>query len=147
MTLQKNSKYVLFDMPNTLFDSRHRQLVTLDYRMTDILNDKINYAAFLLLKDFLKQGYNILLTHYCLSRLRSQVEMLLKHNYMQDYYYKLYTNFQTQKVIDNNSLKKHLYETLLQDKDIAYVVDNSQTMMSYWLQQEVALLQVPLGIY
>lgn len=147
MTMQKNSKYVLFDMPNTLFDSRHRQVGHSEYWISGVNKDKLNYPAYLLLKEFKELGYNIILTHYCLARLRSNIELLLKHNYMQDKYYRLFTNFRSQDVADNNSLKKYLYEQLLADKDLAYVVDNDPDMMSYWLQEEVALLQVPLGIY
>lgn len=147
MTLQKTKNYVLFDMPNTLFDSRHRQINQSDYYIAKINNDTLNYPAYLLLKEFKELGYNIILTHYCLSRLREKVEMLLKHNYMQDTYYKLFTNFRSQDVIDNNSLKKYLYETLTQDINLLYVVDNDPAMKSYWLSKEVALIQVPLGIY
>lgn len=146
MTLQKYSKYVIFDMPNTLLDSRHRS-DDRGYSMTGIRDDKVNYPAILMLNTLLESNFKVILTHYCLSRLREQVEMCIKRNNLQDKYYKLFTNFNTQDVYDNQTLKRHLYEQILADYDVTYVIDNDPQMKAYWLNNEVALIQIPLGIY
>lgn len=145
MTLPKNKTYVLIDMPNTLFDARHRTDNNICY-ISDIMNDKLNYTCFLMMKHFKQQGYHIVLTHYALSRLRYKVEQLLRSYYIADYYDELYINFNTQNVYDNQTLKKHLYEKLLIDKKIAYIIDNDPEMQMYWQEKEEPLIQIPLSL-
>lgn len=145
MTLSKTNKYVLIDLPNTLFDSRQRTMLDTCY-MLNIDNDTTNYTAYLLMKHFAQQGYKIVATHYCLSRLRPKIEQKLRRHFLQDYIYKLFVNFQTQDVFDSQSLKKHVYETTLSNVDVAYVIDNDPKMLSYWLSNDAPLLQVPLSI-
>lgn len=139
----QKTKYILCDLPNTLFDSRHRSFVG-GYYLTGINKDTKNYACFMLVKQLIKDGYQPIFTHYALSRKRDLVEKLLvKSNLPTEH---LYTDFASQDVYDNQKLKMHLYEEILAEKDLHYVIDNDPLMTAYWLGKEVALVQIPLGI-
>lgn len=140
--LTKN-KYVLCDIPNTLFNSIYRTSEVGCY-LLGIEKDTLNYSTYKLLKMFNSQGYQIVLTHYVLNRLRPKVVNLLKsHKLLTEA--TLVTNFTTQDVYDNQTLKKHLYKVLMiEDREIAFVIDNEEAMKSYWYQQDVSLIQVPL---
>lgn len=132
------SKIILCDIPNTLFDSRYR---TTDntIALTGIKDDKLNYTAYSLLKDFHKLKYTIVLTHYALTRVSNVVEQLLQKHLTIPY--QLYTNFASQAVYSNQTLKRHLSEQL----NLQYVIDNDKQMRAYWLNQELGLITVPLS--
>lgn len=135
------TKLVLCDVPNTLFDSRHR-CNELGFYLTGIEQDELNYPCFQLIKNFEKLNYTLVFTHYALDRKKSFVQDLLKrHNISTK---NLVIDFATQDVYDNQTLKKYIFERSLQD--FSFIIDNDSKMTTYWLQQEVALLQVPLGI-
>lgn len=138
------TKIVLCDVPNTLFDSRHR--TTNDtLTITGIDEDVLNYAAYSLLKDLHKSGYAIVLTHYCLSRVSHKIEALLKKHI--SFPYKLYTNYASQSVYNNQTLKQKVYTDILKDNIVKYVIDNDETLKSYWLEESAGLLTCPLEIY
>lgn len=141
-TVQTGTKTVLCDLPNTLFDSRHRMIPELnEVHITNIQKDELNYTAYSLLHAFHKLGYRIVFTHYCLNRLRPKIEQLMqKHKLPVS---ALYTNYAIQEVNSNNSLKRFLATQMY---DFDYVIDNDPHMRAFWDEQSVGLIQVPLPV-
>lgn len=135
------TKLVLCDIPNTLFDSRHR---TEDYDlcMTDTMSDAINYSTYSLIRDLAKVNYQIIYTHYCLHRLRPTIERMLSNVKLN--VDNLHTNYNTQEVYSNQTLKKYVFEKVCKNSTFEYVIDNDETMQSYWMNNDVRLLNVPL---
>lgn len=142
-TEQTYKKFIICDYANTLFDCRHRQFEQ-GFFSTNIKEDQINYAALTLLNDLKKAGYTIVYTHFLLNRLRPQIEKHFERYKLPKTH--LYTNYPGQKVIDNISLKKWLYEEKLKDQDVVFVLDNDPAMRAYWLDKGVGLLQCQLPI-
>lgn len=131
---------VLCDIPNTLFDSRHRTIEA-GICAVNIKEDEINYSALMLVKAFKDAGYQVIYTHYLLQRLRRQIEdKLIKFKLPKTY---LITNIQSQEVHSNTTLKKYLVNRY---SNIEIVIDNDDTMKSYWLEKGLGLIQVPLPI-
>ena len=139
---EQTSKLALCDIPNTLFDSRHRtNLATGEVYITDIKSDELNYTCLLTLRALANSGYSILLTHYCLHRLHNRVQELLdRHSF--NFPYTLVTNWVSQEVCSNLTLKKHL----LQHYDIDVIIDNSKEAEAHWLNNNCGLIQVPLPL-
>lgn len=133
---------ILVDLPNTLLDSRHRTK-DIGIALTNIKNDTVSYSALKLLKDLMKLDYTIVYTHYCLSRLTPVIETFIKKKKLPEG--SLYTNFATSEVYDSNSLKKYVYEHFFKD-EIDYVIDNDESMLTYWLSKDISLINVPLGL-
>lgn len=133
------TKHILIDLPNTLFDSRHRTIRKTDICMTGIKQDTLNYPCYTLLKS-LVSSYKPIYTHYCLSRLQPMVEEKIK-NLPEGI---LYCNFNTQSIYSNATLKKYIFENI--DHNIEFVIDNDPQMQPYWLNAQVGLVQIPLGI-
>lgn len=132
---------VLCDLPNTLFDSRHRSTEVM-LCITDIKSDKINKAALSLVQDLQKLNYSFIYTHYCLTRLADTVEELLL-KYVQTA--KLYTNFATQQVYNNQTLKEHVVKMLVQSgHQICYAIDNDTKMTAFYHNNKIPCLRVPL---
>ena len=141
-TEQISTKIVLCDLPNTLFDSRHRTIPELnDVHITNVQKDELNYTAYSLLQAFHKLGYTIIFTHYCLNRLRPKIEHLMQSHKLPTH--NLYTNFCSQDVHSNNSLKRFLAK---EHFDFDYVIDNDPNMRAFWDEQSVGLINVPLPI-
>lgn len=139
---QTRTKIVLCDLPNTLFDSRHRTIPELnDVHITNVQKDELNYTAYSLLHAFYKLGYSIFFTHYCLNRLRPKIEHLMKSHKLPTH--NLYTNLPIQQVHSNNSLKRFLAK---EHFDFDYVIDNDPSMRAFWDEQGVGLINVPLPI-
>lgn len=143
----QNDKIVLIDLPNTLFDSRHRTTEA-GLCMVGIKEDTLNYPAYQMYKMFRSAGYHIAFTHYCLHRLRPQVETLLTSHSIPKTsdYIKLYTNAHNQNVIDDKSLKMYVYSRLSEEHDIEYVIDNDRDMQAFWLDKGLGLINVPLPL-
>lgn len=144
MLTEPEEKYFICDMPNTLFDSRHRTEETGPF-ITGIKEDKLNYNCYVLVKTLIETGYKPIFTHYMLERKKSLAYDLLKRHHLHEAG-KLYCNFNTQGVYSSLTLKKHLYEQTYADKYIEFAIDNSEDAQAYWLKNDVALVQVPLGI-
>jgi hypothetical protein len=129
-------------MPNTLFDSRHRTFVG-GYFMSGILEDKLNYQCLKLLKDLHNCGYKLVFTHYALARLHDKVESLLKRHKFLAENGKLFTNFATQEVSDNTSLKRHICNNVIEP---SYIIDNDPDMLPFYLNYGISPIQMPLSI-
>ena len=134
---------VLCSVPNTLLDSRIRTTEAGVY-ITGIETDKLNYPVLLLLKDFEKLGYSIVLTHYCLNRLRTRITNKLSEYKLPQYV--LYTNFTNQEVYDDTTLALHTFDYLSEEHSIKYVIDNNPKAEAGWLNRQVSLIKVPLGV-
>lgn len=132
------TKLLLCDIPNTLFDSRNRS-TDVSLAITGIDDDQLNYTAYSLLKDFHKLKYSIILTHYCPTRIAYLIEELLQKHLTIPY--QLYTNFATQLVYNNQTLKQHLATQF----NFNYVIDNDQQLRAYWMEQNIGLINIPLG--
>ena len=144
MLNEPEEKYFICDMPNTLFDARHR-LGEIGPFVTGIKNDKLNYNCFILVKLLINAGYKPIFTHYMLERKKSLAfDLLKKHNLHE--FGKLHCNFNTQEVYSSLTLKKHIYEVTYANKCIEFAIDNSEDAQTYWLKNDVALIQIPLGI-
>lgn len=139
------SKIVLCDVPNTLFDSRHRTHIA-GVCQTNILSDQINYTALSLVKSLQKDGYTVVFTHYMHVRTRHLLlELLRRYDLDRDSY--IYTNFMNAGVFDNKTLKIKTYEHLMEEYgDVSLVIDNDETMTAFWLDKGVGLLTTPLPI-
>ena len=135
------TKLILCDLPNTLFDSRHR--TTEDTLcITDIKSDKINQTALSLLQDLQKLNYSIIYTHYCLTRLADTVEEKLLRYIPAA---KLYTNFATQQVYNTQTLKEHILLSALQSgHQICYAIDNDTKMTAFYHNNKIPCIRVPL---
>lgn len=145
MIREPETKYFICDMPNTLFDSRHRTGETGPY-VTDIKNDKLNYNCYILVKTLMDAGYKPIFTHYMLSRKKHLAADMLKNHHLYDGK-NLYVNFNTQTVNSSFTLKKHLLKVLEDSgKFVEYVIDNSEDAKSFWLNNDISLLNVPLPI-
>lgn len=138
--IDDRKKTVLCDIPNTLFDSRHRTLES-GVCAVGITSDEINYSVLALVKAFKDAGYQVIYTHYLLQRLRRHIEnKLIKHRLPKSY---LITNIQTQEVYSNETLKKYLVDKY---SNIEMVIDNDESLKTYWMSKDVGLIQVPLPI-
>lgn len=145
MLKEPEQKYFICDMPNTLFDSRHR-INEVGPHITTIKDDKLNYSCFVLIKTLIKAGYKPIFTHYMLSRKKQLAVDLLKRYYLSDGK-NLYVNFNTQQVYDGLTLKKHLLKTLEnQGKCVVIAIDNSEDAEAFWLNNDIALLRAPLPL-
>lgn len=132
---------VLCDLPNTLFDSRHRSTED-TLCITDIKSDKINKTALFLLRDLQKLNYSFIYTHYCLTRLADIIEEMLKKHIPAA---KLYTNFATQQVYNNQTLKEHILLSALQSGyQICYAIDNDTKMTAFYHNNKIPCIRVPL---
>jgi hypothetical protein len=140
------TKYALCDLPNTMFDSRHRT-EPFGLYTTGINKDTLNYQCKKVIDLLKKQGYFIIYTHYMLTRLEDLVKKnVIKYNLMDDKS-KLYTNFATQEVHSNATLKMYLYTQFLQQEQLDWVIDNSNETLSFWLNQNIQPIQIPLLPY
>lgn len=136
------SKSVLCNVPNTLFDSRHRYIESIDdFYITNVQNDELHYAVYRLVQTLHKAGYNVIFTHYCLDRLRPHLEQLLKSHNINPV--RLYTNFATQDVHSNKTLKEHLCK---EHYDFEYAIDNSDDMSAFYLEHGIQQIRVPLPL-
>ena len=138
------TKFIMCDLPNTLFDSRHRMFHDSVY-MTGIELDTLNYSALSLLKELMRAGYTPIFTHYCLYRLSGKVQRTfqrLTHIETDN----LFTNIAFQTVYDNTTLKKYVADMLMSKGTIYYAIDNDPNMSAYWLNHDISLIQVPLSI-
>lgn len=135
------TKLVLCDLPNTLYDSRHRTTDDAIF-LTNIEEDKLNQTAYRLIKDLQKLNYSIIFTHYCLTRLVDRVEDRLYKDFSQ---VKLYTNFATQQVYNNQTLKQHVIQQLMsRQQRPAYVIDNDSSMSTFYHKHNINNIKVPL---
>ena len=136
--------YIICDLPYTLLDARHREIPTGHY-LTTLEKDTVNYSCLMLLKA-IKGKSKVIFTHYALSRLHSKVQEHLKRlNIAQ--YGELITNFNTQEVHDDTTLKAFVYNQLIRDgHTVKFAIDNEKKTETMWLNNEVALIQVPQGI-
>lgn len=145
MLKEPTKKYFICDMPNTLFDSRHR-IHEIGPMITGIKDDKLNYSCYVLVKTLIDAGYHAIFTHYMLSRKRGLAEDLLKKHCLLDKG-KLYVNFNSQEVYSGLTLKQYLLKKLeSQDIFVEYAIDNSEDSKTFWLENDIALINVPLGI-
>lgn len=135
------TKLVLCDLPNTLYDSRHR---TADEALflSGIEEDKLNQTAYRLIKDLQSLDYSIIFTHYCLTRLADKVENRLYRDFSQ---VKLYTNFATQNVYNNQTLKQHVIQQFANMHNyFDYVIDNDSSMSAFYHKYNINNIKVPL---
>jgi len=145
MLREPDVKYFICDMPNTLFDSRHR-VEEIGPMITGIKDDKLNYSCYILVKTLIDAGYKPIFTHYMLSRKKQLALDLLKKHHLHESG-KLYVNFNSQEVYSGLTLKKYLLKKL-EDNDIfvEYAIDNSKDAETFWLKNDIALINVPLPI-
>ena len=145
MLREPEVKYFICDMPNTLFDSRHR-IEEIGPMITGIKDDKLNYSCYILVKTLIDAGYKPIFTHYMLSRKKQLALDLLKKHHLHESG-KLYVNFNSQEVYSGLTLKKYLLKKL-EDNDIfvEYAIDNSKDAETFWLKNDIALINVPLPI-
>ena len=135
------TKQVLCDLPNTLYDSRHRATEDALF-LTCIEDDKLNQTAYKLIKDLQSLDYSITFTHYCLTRLADKVEERLYKDFPCA---RLYTNFATQNVYNNQTLKQHIIKQLANThSSFDYVIDNDQSMSTFYHKYNVNNIKVPL---
>lgn len=135
------TKLVLCDLPNTLYDSRHR---TTDNAilLTNIEEDKLNQTAYKLIKDLQSLNYSIIFTHYCLTRLADTVENRLYKDFSSA---KLYTNFAIESVYNNQTLKQHIIQQFANTHSyFDYVIDNDQSMSAFYHKHNINNIKVPL---
>lgn len=145
MLREPEQRYFICDMPNTLFDSRHR-IEEVGPMITGIKDDKLNYSCYILVKTLIDAGYKAIFTHYMLSRKKQLALDLLKKHHLHDKG-KLYVNFNSQEVYSGLTLKKYLLKRL-EDNNIfvEYAIDNSKDAETFWLKNDIALINVPLPI-
>lgn len=145
MLREPEQRYFICDMPNTLFDSRHR-IEEIGPMITGIKDDKLNYSCYILVKTLIDAGYKPIFTHYMLSRKKQLALDLLKKHHLHESG-KLYVNFNSQEVYSGLTLKKYLLKKL-EDNDIfvEYAIDNSKDAETFWLKNDIALINVPLPI-
>lgn len=145
MLREPEVKYFICDMPNTLFDSRHRTEEIGPY-ITGIKDDKLNYSCYVLVKTLMDAGYKPIFTHYMLSRKKQlAVDLLKKHNLHNAG--KLFVNFNSQDVYSGLTLKKHLLKNLEHSNIfVEYAIDNSKDAETFWLKNDIALINVPLPL-
>ena len=135
------TKLVLCDLPNTLYDSRHRTTDNAIF-LTNIEEDKLNQTAYRLIKDLQSLDYSIIFTHYCLTRLVDKVENRLYRDFSQ---VKLYTNFATQNVYNNQTLKQHVIQQFAsRHSHFDYVIDNDSSMSTFYHKHNINNIKVPL---
>ena len=135
------TKLVLCDLPNTLYDSRHRTTDNTLF-LSGIEEDKLNQTAYRLIKDLQSLDYSIIFTHYCLTRLVDKVENRLYRDFSQ---VKLYTNFATQNVYNNQTLKQHVIQQFANMHNyFDYVIDNDSSMSAFYHKHNINNIKVPL---
>ena len=135
------TKLVLCDLPNTLYDSRHRTTDNAIF-LTNIEEDKLNQTAYRLIKDLQSLNYSIIFTHYCLTRLVDTVEDRLHKDFSSA---KLYTNFAIQSVYNNQTLKQHIIQQFANTHSyFDYVIDNDQSMSAFYHKHNINNIKVPL---
>ena len=145
MLREPETKYVICDMPNTLFDSRHR-IEEIGPMITGIKYDKLNYSCYILVKTLHDAGYKFIFTHYMLSRKKQLALDLLKKHSLSDYG-KLIVNFNSQNVYSSLTLKQYLLAKLENEGIfVEYAIDNSKDAETFWLKNDIALLNVPLPL-
>lgn len=135
------TKLVLCDLPNTLYDSRHRTTDNAIF-LTNIEEDKLNQTAYRLIKDLQSLNYSIIFTHYCLTRLADIVEDRLHKDFSSA---KLYTNFAIESVYNNQTLKQHIIQQFANTHSyFDYVIDNDQSMSAFYHKHNINNIKVPL---
>ena len=135
------TKLVLCDLPNTLYDSRHRTTDNAIF-LTNIEEDKLNQTAYRLIKDLQSLSYSIIFTHYCLTRLADIVEDRLHKDFSSA---KLYTNFAIESVYNNQTLKQHIIQQFANTHSyFDYVIDNDQSMSAFYHKHNINNIKVPL---
>lgn len=135
------TKLVLCDLPNTLYDSRHRTTDNAIF-LTNIEEDKLNQTAYRLIKDLQSLNYSIIFTHYCLTRLVDTVEDRLHKDFSSA---KLYTNFAIESVYNNQTLKQHIIQQFANTHSyFDYVIDNDQSMSAFYHKHNINNIKVPL---
>lgn len=135
------TKLVLCDLPNTLYDSRHRTTDNAIF-LTNIEEDKLNQTAYRLIKDLQSLNYSIIFTHYCLTRLVDTVEDRLYKDFSSA---KLYTNFAIESVYNNQTLKQHIIQQFANTHSyFDYVIDNDQSMSAFYHKHNINNIKVPL---
>lgn len=135
------TKLVLCDLPNTLYDSRHRTTDNAIF-LTNIEEDKLNQTAYRLIKDLQSLNYSIIFTHYCLTRLVDTVEDRLHKDFSSA---KLYTNFAIESVYNNQTLKQHIIQQFANTHSyFDYVIDNDQSMSAFYHKHNINNVKVPL---
>lgn len=135
------TKLVLCDLPNTLYDSRHRTTDNAIF-LTNIEEDKLNQTAYRLIKDLQSLNYSIIFTHYCLTRLVDTVEDRLHKDFSSA---KLYTNFAIESVYNNQTLKQHIIQQFASAHSyFDYVIDNDQSMSAFYHKHNINNIKVPL---
>lgn len=135
------TKIVLCDLPNTLYDSRHRTTDNAIF-LTNIEEDKLNQTAYRLIKDLQSLNYSIIFTHYCLTRLVDTVEDRLHKDFSSA---KLYTNFAIESVYNNQTLKQHIIQQFANTHSyFDYVIDNDQSMSAFYHKHNINNIKVPL---
>ena len=135
------TKLVLCDLPNTLYDSRHRTTDNTIF-LTNIEEDKLNQTAYRLIKDLQSLNYSIIFTHYCLTRLVDTVEDRLYKDFSSA---KLYTNFAIESVYNNQTLKQHIIQQFANTHSyFDYVIDNDQSMSAFYHKHNINNIKVPL---
>lgn len=145
MFREPETRYFICDMPNTLFDSRHR-IDEIGPYITGIKDDKLNYSCYILVKTLIDAGYKPIFTHYMLSRKKQLAYDLLKEHHLADKG-KLFVNFNSQEVYSSLTLKKHLLAKMEnEDLFVEYAIDNSEDAKTFWLKNDIALLNVPLPL-
>ena len=135
------TKLVLCDLPNTLYDSRHRTTDNAIF-LTNIEEDRLNQTAYRLIKDLQSLNYSIIFTHYCLTRLADTVEDRLHKDFSSA---KLYTNFAIESVYNNQTLKQHIIQQFASTHSyFDYVIDNDRSMSAFYHKHNINNIKVPL---